>query len=449
MAYSLLPLGICFILIVLGNIKKIYYTLFGLQFVLIALTMLADLPIGILTISLTASILVLFAGLLTYERVDWKDSKNGMLILYLVWGVFCLLQLANPNHVQSAWNISITHYVVYPIVCAVLLPIAIRSIKGVEWLLIIWSIFILLGAAKGYWQKNHGFTPQELHFLFDLGGAKTHIIWSGIRYFSFFTDAANFGVHMAMGIATFGISIFYVTRRWMKIYFGIVVLAAIYGLGISGTRSAVAVPVGALMMFCILSRSKKAAITGGITLVFFFCFFMFTNIGDSNRYIHKMRSAFSPSKDASYQVRVQNRESMKEFMRHKPIGYGLGLSKGDRFHPKELMPYPPDSWLVSVWVENGIIGLILYLAIHGVLFAWCSWILMFKLRSKQLRGLLAAWLCMAAGFFLSAYGNDVMQYPNSYVVYTAFALCFAGPGIERYMKEDNEHKEREKQKQLI
>lgn len=59
-------------------------------------------------------------------------------------------------------------------------------------------------------------------------------------------------------------------------------------------------------------------------------------------------------------------------MIHKPFGYGIGLSKGDRFYPKERMPYPPDSWLVSVWVETGIIGLVLYLAVHGVLFAWCG-----------------------------------------------------------------------------
>lgn len=86
-------------------------------------------------------------------------------------------------------------------------------------------------------------------------------------------------------------------------------------------------------------------------------------------------------------------------MDERPMGYGLGLSKGGRFNPKEQMPYPPDSWLVSVWVESGIIGLTLYLLIHGALFAWCSWILMFKIMNQRLRGLLAAWLCTNAGFY--------------------------------------------------
>lgn len=226
----------------------------------------------------------------------------------------------------------------------------------------------------------------------------------------------------------------------MKVYFAIVVLAAIYGMGISGTRAAVAVPIGALGVYIILSRNVKSCIVGFSTLLFFFIFFTFTNIGDGNQYIRKMRSAFRPGQDASYQVRVINREKMKELMVRKPFGYGIGLSKGERFYPKERMPYPPDSWLISVWVETGIVGLILYLAVHGALFVWCGWILMFKVMNKRLRGLLMAWLCMAAGFFLSAYANDVMQYPNSIPVYTAFALCFTGQYIDKRMRQEKETK---------
>ena len=127
-------------------------------------------------------------------------------------------------------------------------------------------------------------------------------------------------------------------------------------------------------------------------------------------------------------------------MAKKPIGYGVGLSTGN-FEPKEQMPYPPDSWLVGVWVETGIVGLILYLGIHGILFAWCSWLLMFKVRNKSLRGLVAAWLCMDAGYFIAAYVNDVMQYPNPLTVYIGFALCFAAPHIDKRISEEEKEKE--------
>lgn len=438
LAFSLLPLIIAVFMLIIKYSKQSFYTLFIIQFLLVVAGMVVSIPLGVATLVCTLTSVVLVLSYTMFEKIDWTESRNGMLLLYLIWGVYCILEIANPNNVQAAWNISITHYFVYPVVCAVFVPLAIRNIKGIQWLLIIWSVFILLAAAKGYWQKTHGFNERELYFLYVLGGAKTHIIWSGIRYFSFFSDAANFGVHMSMGISIFGISIFYVKNKWLKIYFIIVTIAAIYGMGISGTRAAIAVPIGALGTYIVLSRNLKASITGAITLALLFVFFTFTSIGDSNQYIRKMRSAFRPGNDASYQLRVDNRARMKELMAYKPFGYGIGLSKGERFYPKERMPYPPDSWLVSVWVETGIVGLILYLAVHGVLFAWCGWILMFKIMNKRLRGLLTAWLCTAAGFYLAAYANDVMQYPNSIPIYTAFALCFAGPYIDKRMQQSKE-----------
>ena len=102
----------------------------------------------------------------------------------------------------------------------------------------------------------------------------------------------------------FGISLFYIKGVWLKIYFIIVIIAAIYGMGISGTRAAIALPIGALGSFIILSRNRKACITGISVLALLFLFFVCTNIGDDNQYIRKMRSAFRPSQDASYQLRV-------------------------------------------------------------------------------------------------------------------------------------------------
>lgn len=441
MAFCLMPLVVTAFITIIKYSPKGFYTLFILQFLLMCTAAVTNIPLGIATLGCTLFVAVLIIAHTMYRKVDWTESHNGMLWLFLVWGVYCILEIGNPNNVQSAWNIAITHYLIYPIICALFVPLAIRNIKGVQWLLIIWSIFVLIAAAKGYWQKSHGFNERELFFLNELGGARTHIIWSGIRYFSIFSDAANFGVHMAMAISLFGISLFYVKSKWLKIYFVFVILAAIYGMGISGTRAAIAVPIGAAGTYVVLSRNLRAGIMAGIALALLFVFFLFTNIGDGNQYIRKMRSAFRPSQDASYLVRVENREKMKELMIRKPFGYGMGLSKGERFNPKELMPYPPDSWLVSVWVETGIVGLILYLAVHGALFAWCSWILMFKIMNKRLRGLLTAWLCMAAGFFLSAYVNDVMQYPNSILIYTSFALCFTGEYIDKRMRQNKEEKQ--------
>ncbi len=422
-----------------------FYVLFFLQFLIVAANMFVDMKTGVCTLLLVVVMTPIILARCNSQNFEMSRARNGMMYLFIAVGIYYLLEMGNPNHVQEAWNISISHYWIYPLLLSILIPVAIRDRKGIEWLLLIWSFFILAITLKGYWQRSHGFNERELYFLYALGGYRTHIIWSGIRYFSLFSDAASYGVHSAMSFTVLVLAILYVRKRWMKIWFSLIAIGTIYSIGISGTRSTIAIPLGGLLTYALLSKSWKNLTISIVTAIAAFSFFYFTNIGDSNQYIRKMRSAFRPTQDASYLVRVENRKKMKELMDEHPFGYGVGLSKGERFSPKELMPYPPDSWLVSVWVETGIVGLVIYLLVHGVLFAWCAWILLFKIMNKSLRGLLAAWLCMNAGFFVSAYVNDVMQYPNSIVVYTGFALCFAGPYIDKAIQEEQKGEQKNSQ----
>lgn len=437
LAIGAAPLVIAMLIVALKKAGNSFYVMFLLQFVIILASSLVDIKMSVAALGSMILSVALLLILSSTERADWRKSRNGMLLLYGIWGGYCILEIANPNTVMEAWTIACVNYFVFPLVCAILAPFALKNIKSIQWLLVIWSLFILVAAFKGYWQKSHGFNSRELEFLYVYGGAKTHLIWSGIRYFSCFTDAANFGVHMSLAMTTFGISIFYVKKARLKIYFAIVAVAAAYGMFISGTRAAIIIPFVATFMFAVLSGSKKALGFGLSSFVLVLFFFAATNIGNSNQYVRKMRSAFRPTADASYQVRVVNRERIAELMANKPFGYGIGLSKGERFNPKERMPYPPDSWLIAIWVETGIIGLVLYLTINIILFVWCSWILMCKIRNKQLRGLLAAWLCASAGFFVAAYVNDVMQYPTAIIIYTSFILCLLGPYMDQQEKKES------------
>ena len=408
-----------------------FHVLLALQFALIAAGMLVSIKVGLFSMV----IILLFTTISLVqlnndEQTNWKPGQNIMTYMFAVWLCFYLLEILNPNNVQEAWNINLTPYALIPLICAFVVPLVIRTKKDIELLLIVWSVFVLIFTIKGYWQKNYGFNSKELYFLHVLGGWRTHIIWSGIRYFSCFSSAD-----------VFSISAFFVKSKWLRIYFILIAAGGLYGMGISGTRAAMGVVMGGVLMITIIAKNWKALLAGIFVSVSIFCFFYFTNIGNGNQYIYKMRSSFHPSEDASYLVRVENRQRMKELMEKKPLGYGIGLSKAGNFDSKERMPYPPDSWLISVWVETGIVGLILYLSIHSILFAWCSWILMFKVRNKSLRGLIAAWLCMNTGFFIATYVNDIMQYPNQLPVYIGFALCFAAPHIDKRMSEKSEEKE--------
>ena len=419
-----------------------FHILLALQFVLVAAGMLVNIKVGLFSMIIILSFTTIcLIQLNNDEQTNWKAGQNIMTYMFTIWLCFYLLEILNPNNVLAAWNINLTPYALIPLICAFVVPLVVRTKKDIELLLIIWSVFVLVFTIKGYWQKNYGFSSKDLYFLHVLGGWRTHIIWSGIRYFSCFSDAANYGVHAAMSAVVFAISAFFVESKWLRIYFLCIAVGGLYGMGISGTRAAMGVIMGGMLMITVIAKNWKALLAGIFISISVFVFFSYTNIGSGNQYIHKMRSSFHPSEDASYQVRVENRQRMKELMAKKPLGYGIGLSKASNFDSREQMPYPPDSWLVSVWVETGIVGLILYLSIHSILFAWCSWILMFKVRNKGLRGLIAAWLCMDAGFFIATYVNDIMQYPNQLPVYIGFALCFAAPHIDKRMSEKSEEKE--------
>lgn len=423
----------------MNNKITTFHALLAAQFALIAASIFVNIKTGLFSMIIVLIFTIIcLIQLVNDERTNWKPGQNVMTYLFTAWLSFYLLEILNPNNVIAAWNINLTPYVLIPLICAFVIPVVIRTQKDIELLLMIWSFFVIIYTIKGYWQKNHGFSTKDLYFLYALGGARTHIIWSGIRYFSCFSDAANYGVHAAMSAVIFSISAFFVNSKWKRIYFILIAAAALYGMGISGTRAAMGVIMGGMLMITIIAKNVKALLVGIFISIGVFCFFSFTNIGNGNQYIYKMRSSFHPTEDASYIVRLENRQRMKELMADKPIGYGIGLSKPGNFESKEQMPYPPDSWLVSVWVETGIIGLVLYLGIHGILFAWCSWILMFKVDNKKIRGLVAAWLCMNAGFFIAAYVNDVMQYPNPLPIYIGFALCFAAPHIDKRISEEKE-----------
>lgn len=429
---AMLPFLLIVLFVVIAYSEKGFYPIFISHFLLLSFSRYIDLKIGVVTLVITSVVFMLIIVKGIYNRLEWKNAITPMLVIYLIWLAYCVLELANPNHVQEAWNVSITQYAVYPLVCAILVPISIKNKNQIHWLLIIWSIFILFATLKGYWQKNHGFNERELYFLYELGGAKTHIIWSGIRFFSIFTDAANYGVHMGMAIVGFGISSVYTNNKLLKSYYMLIMIAAIYGMFISGTRAAIAVPLAGLFLFTLLAGNIRIFSIAAILGLIIFVFFNFTTIGDENKNIRRMRSAFNPTKDASYQVRKGNQERMKVLMATKPFGYGIGLGgKAEKFHPKEIMPYPPDSWMINVWTDTGIVGLTIYLLLHSFLFVYSVWLLVFKIKDIRLKGLLSAWLCVCFGYFVAAYANDVMQYPNSIIVYTGFALCVSGPLLNK------------------
>ena len=89
----------------------------------------------------------------------------------------------------------------------------------------LWLFLTLFSAIWTWKQQNIGFTPKESSFLYGRG-ATTHIIQGGtlIRYFSTFSDAANYGCNAAASSVTFIIIAITSKIKWEKLFFLIILL---------------------------------------------------------------------------------------------------------------------------------------------------------------------------------------------------------------------------------
>lgn len=234
-----------------------------------------------------------------------------------------------------------------------------------------------------------------------------------------------------MGCAgvVFGIIAFITPQKVSKIYYAIISLLSIYAMFLSGTRGAMIVPLGGLALYIIISKNYKAIFIGGFLLVFIYIFFAYTYIGQNNPQIRRMRTSFRPTEDASFNVRRENQKRLAEYLKYKPIGEGLGLSgvENKKVSIRFTTNIPHDSWYVKIWVETGIIGLILYLGGLLIVIFKCMWIIMFKIKSKELKGIYSGLLCGIFGMMLSAYGNAFWgQYPTMIIAFVGLSMILNG-----------------------
>lgn len=377
------------------------------------LSMIIDIALGI-------SLLSILINVAKYHKsYPWQNAVNILVMTQFLWISYILLCLMD-RQVQIydlATNRGV--FLTIPLIY-VISSILLYKFKQLKTTLFLLGLFVLTAAIKVYWQKSRGFDSTELEWLLYGGGGNTHLLRTGIRYFSFYSDAGNFGSSMGMFTIVFGIITFLAKKKAVRLFcLGVAILASV-GMVMSGTRGAMIVPFGGLALYCLLSKSLKmigsSVLIGGIL----FCFFYFTDIGDGNPFINRMRTAFRPTEDASYNVRLSNRKRFAYYLKDKPFGIGVGgkivdINRLGEFTDEEYMP--TDSFYVSIWVQGGIIGLIIYITFQVLVLLRCAYIIMFKIKNKQLSLILAALMSGVFGIWLNGYvGNGIGMYPSSFLI---------------------------------
>ncbi len=422
----------------------VFYAYFILNYFILGLSRYIPLKGGLIMLVLACGILTLILLKSMVQKLEWERCRNFLTATWGIWAVYCTLELLNPRALWEPWTIAFPNYAFYPLFCALVVPLLFTRYKNFQWLLILWAGLTLLAAAKGYWQRNRGFDSAELHWLLVEGGARTHFIHTGIRYFSFFTDAAAYGASMGVSMVVFGISGFYTPTLWKKLLFWGSAFGAAYGLMISGTRSDLAIPFVGMAVYLVLCRNIRAILASGFLLICAFIFLNYTTLGDNNRFIHRMRTSLD-FKDASWKVRVTNRERIYRVMQDKPFGTGLGLAgtKAKRFRPinehDPLTYVATDSWYVMTYIETGIVGLVLYLGVLLAILMKATFIASFRIRHKELQGQLFAIIGAIAGILVTCYANEVLNYPNGIIVYTLMAFLFTAPYYDKELRQHESH----------
>lgn len=400
--------------------------------------------------------------LIAIAIVDLRESHfehlaNLMTFGLLGWCSFCIIEVFNDTCDLginvSAWFTGIRLMAFQLLYAAVVFALYITTPKRIYQLLFVMACCSLFAIFWCWKQKNIGWTDAEKHWLFVQGHERQHIVNGIIRYFGTFTDAANFGIHMAaVSVVYFIIAI---TNKIIKyrIFFGVVAILCTWGMFQSGTRTAIFCMIAGFMVFIVLSKSIKIIVTVSVVFGLFIGMLMFTNIGQGSSQIRRMRSAFNPE-DASANVRDINKEAISKYMKDAPWGIGIGIY--DKDIPawnkyKKLSQIPPDSEYVFIWVRTGEIGVTWFIICNVIMLLGACSTVFFRIKNRTLMGIGAAWCSAFVALHLGGYANQIlMQFPNIVTFYGGLTIVYLMPKIEKEFDayEEKEFARQEEKKRL-
>lgn len=377
------------------------------------------------------------------SAIHFRNMANALIIGYLAWMLFIVIQLTNQGTDLSKILTSSRSWLLGTPILYLLSSLLLNSPKKLRYALILLGGFTIIVFLKLLWQKYRWFDAAEAAWLME-GSWRTHLLASGIRYFSLFSDAGNFGAIMGMTTIIYFIQFLHPYTRKLRYFYLLIAIMGGAGMLMSGTRGSIIVPLGGLALYCLISKNIKMMAYSAITGIMIFCFFSYTDIGNSNAMIRRMRTAFQPTEDASFNVRLENQKKIAEYLKKYPMGAGIGgtvittLWEGDKYQDYSV---PPDSFYVDIWTQCGTYGLVLYIAIFVCIIMRSCYIIMFRIKDPPLRNALAALLCGMFGLFLNGYvGRGMGFQPGVSLIGFFFAFILNGPYIEQQISKHTNNK---------
>ena len=372
-----------------------------------------------------------------------KDSYFGrawnfMLLAIIIWCGLCLIEIFNDTCGLgmniNAWFTGFRLMALHLIWILLVFSLYISSPQALITYLRVWACLSLFSAFWTWKMINIGLTDAESYWLYN-SGYRTHLLNAGtlIRYWSTFNDAATYGCNASASAVAF--MVFGITSKlkFDKVFFVLTAIAVTWGMFQSGTRTGIFTMIAGFVVFLFLSRSTKILVPSAIIGGIFLFILIFTNIGNSNQQMRRMRSAFD-KKDASANVRDINKTAIAKYIKDAPWGIGIGMMSSNipannKF--RLLSEIPPDSEYVFIWVRTGPIGVTIFTCCMVMILLGGCYVVLFKLKNPSLIGI-GGGLCAAfVSIHLGGYANQILyQYPNGLTFFGAMAIVYILPHIE-------------------
>lgn len=449
-AIIVLPIGVGYFLGLFVNPRIGIITIIAFSFFVTGLSRYVAATWGLL---IDALLVLMYLSLFFKAfriKIPWSRAKSQLTILVSVWLGYAFMQAVNPEAASiEAWFYAMRGIALYQGLIIPLCFILFNKPKDMMTFFMIWGVISVLGTIKGIIQLTVGVDSFEQAWL-DGGGHVTHILFGKLRIFSFYSDAGQFGASQGHTGVVFGIlALFCNHNPKLRLWFAFVSIMGLYGMLISGTRGAIAVPAMGGIMFIIVRKHVPSIVMGTMAGIAVFVFFKYTTIGNNNDQIRRMRTAFDPN-DASLQVRLENQKKLSGYLASRPFGGGIGSTGnwGQRFTPHTFLANTAtDSWFVAIWADMGIIGLYLHLFILFFILITGAYNCMFRIRDDWIKGQITALVCGMAGIMMASYGNGVFgQFPTGILMYVGMVFIFLSPKWDRkkaleegLVKEENEN----------
>ena len=202
-------------------------------------------------------IILISLAIIDFNDSPFKRCGNIMFLTLIVWCGFCTLEVLNDTCGIGldigAWYTS-ARMMAYQLMYAfIVFSLYITNPKILIKYLYIWGALSLFAVFWVWKQKYIGLTVAENSFL-QGRGRETHLLQAGtlIRYWSVYSDAANFGIGIASTAVAF--IIFGITSKIKKhkFIFFLVGAGCAWAMFPSGTRTAIACLMAGFLAYVFL-----------------------------------------------------------------------------------------------------------------------------------------------------------------------------------------------------